>query len=235
VRSCLTLILACCVARALDAQGSVSASCDDADVYYRIDGADTLSVERLRVRGSSFESSLLSVSQGALLRLSGILGEDGSVRRIRVAVWHSAGDSARMPTQQAEVVFAERLVSAVVLGGSRLQPQVDTVPAGTLPFMEGHVLFMDLVRRRSLRRLTGADTIPVLWLFTAGQVDTAVVFRSEVGALTIQMRDATTKFELLKNGRLGSALVSVQPRERPGSPRTYRVIARQPYCQVRKE
>ena len=104
--------------------------------------------------------------------------------------------------------------------GSRSQVQADAIEAGTVPFMSGSVLYLQLLAMRA--RAASRDTvrIPMLWLFSGGQIDTAYVSARGRDSVSIRTGGGTYLFAQDADGTLGGGR-ALAPAGKPASETRY--------------
>ena len=198
----LTCVVAVLTAAAGTPLHSQLPTCSDTTEYVWLDGKDTIAVERVYIGAAAFHSRMNALSQKAHLVYFGQLGADGLVTEMTVNVWQPGADTARIPSQVASVRFAPTAVSSLVASpAGRVQAQQDSVSAGTMPFMTGVLVFLELAYRRA--RTAGLDSIPMLWLFTGGHREAAKVQSWALDSIRITMPQDT--FRLYSPSRAGPA------------------------------
>lgn len=181
--------------------------CSDTTDYAWLERGDTTSVERMYVGSGSFISRMDARSQRAHLVYAGKLGPDGLVTEMTVNVWRPGADTADVPTQVASVQFGPTIVRALIASpAGRVQLQQDSVTPGSMPYMSGVVVFLELARRRAEYLGPAAGAIPMLWLFTGGHREEAHVHGWGLDSARITMPQETFRFVGL--GRAGPFLVT---------------------------
>ena len=183
--------------QALSTRGPVTA-CAATTPYVVLNGADTVGVSWNTVTDFTFDATVHAVSQGALLRFSGRRSPAGDVERMNVRIWHNIADSAAVPTQQATVEFRPGEVVSVVSAPARgSQTQRDPVPPGSLPYMANVPLLLELIQRRVPRGAAAPVQVPVLWLFTGGEMDRVQV--SQPAPDSVVLRFELTEYRLRRS------------------------------------
>jgi hypothetical protein len=156
--------------------------------YAVLAGTDTVALSWNSISDSTFSADVTARSQGAILKIRGRLAPSGLVERVGISVWHAIADSGRPPTQTAEVVFRGRDVMATVAAPTRgVQIQHDTVPPGAMPYMGNMPVFLELVRRRAAHLSAESAAVPVLWLFSGGELDTVRVTRIAADSMVLRL------------------------------------------------
>ena len=201
-----------------------SNSCPTTAPYVLLSGTDTLSIERLDLTDSTFFSRVDAVAQNASLKFGGRVNANGLVDSMSVEIWQSS----RVPTgpadQHATVVFSSSGAQALVAAPGRApQLQHDATPPGTLPYMANAGLFLELITRRAMREPNDTDQVPILWLFTGGEIDSARVTVRGDRSLSIAISSVTYMMERTVNDRLLRAEVQMGS----GEPATRARLVRQ--------
>lgn len=166
--SCFLLIFLSSASGSLESQ-----ECPRGVAYIGLQGSDTITTERVFLSPIEFSSVVRGVGAGPLLKYHGLFTSEFLVESMTVDVWLSLADSTMPAAQHASVTFKEREVTAVVSAPSRgIQSQQDSIPEGTLPYMTGAAVFLELLNARSRYLKLRSVSIPVVWLFTGGALDT---------------------------------------------------------------
>lgn len=176
--------------------------------YAQLAGTDTIGVMTQSVDDTAFAADVYAQSQGALLKVRGRLAPSGLVEQVHVAVWHVAADSTRPPTQVADVEFRDREAVSVVAAPTRgVQVQQDSIPIGAMPYMANIPVFLELVRRRADRLGPGTAEVPVLWLFTGGELDTVRLLAPSPDTMVMRLSAAEYRLAGTHNGHLAGGVV----------------------------
>jgi hypothetical protein len=190
---------------ALAASRIESQKCPKGLAYLGLQGKDTAAIETVTFTGSEFASVLRGAGPGPLLSYHGTLGPDGLVKSVTVDVWQVTADSAGPPAQHAIVSFSGKVMTALVAAPSRgIQSQRDSIPEGALPFMAGATVFLELLNRRSryLGTPSGIVSIPVIWLFTGGALDSVRIHTQLGSDIAIELAQARMMGRTDSDGRL---------------------------------
>lgn len=186
-----SLIVSVLAATTLSAQnGRLGTRCSAAADFVELEGRDTIALSRVTWTDSTFESTTHSIAQGALVRYTGRLTAAGEPRLFHMEVWPRVVDSAGPPAQIADVAIQGADISARVAAPARgIQMQHDRLPLGGVVYMTGVPLFLDLFQRHMHLAVGATTTVPALWLFTGGAVDTVHVTRPAADSLLLQFPD----------------------------------------------
>lgn len=190
--------------------GAQSHTCPTTAPYVLLRGTDTLSVERLDLTDSTFFSRVDAIAQKATLKFGGRLDANGLVDSLSVEIWQSSRVATGPADQRATVVFSSSGAQALVEAPGRApQVQHDATLPGTLPYMANAALFLELIARRALRVASETDQVPVLWLFTGGELDSARVTANGDRSSRIAIGDVTYLTNRTPDGRLLRANVTI--------------------------
>jgi hypothetical protein len=212
------LIAASLAGTSLSAQATrAPVRCGSVADFVELHGRDTVAFSRLMLTDSTFDSRTLAVSLGALVRHTGRLGAAGDLTQLLLNVWPNAADSANAPAQIADVMVQGADVSARVVALSRgMQMQRDHLPPGGILYMTGVPLFLELLQRRAPVAIGTSTTVPALWLFTGGHVDTVQVSRPAADSVTIRIQQMEYALTLAPDHSILAA-VSLPPLAYAGS------------------
>jgi hypothetical protein len=185
------ILAGCFLGSSLYAQGSKSPTrCAAVADFVELEGRDTITLSRVALTDSTFESTTHSVSQNALVRYTGRLSASGEPRSLHFEVWPRVADSAGPPAQIADVAIQGADVTARVASPTRgIQMQHDRLPSGGVLYMTGVPLFLEFVQRHVHLAVGATTAVPLLWLFTGGAVDTVQVVRPAADSLTVKFAD----------------------------------------------
>jgi len=200
-------IIAFAAARSAAQSSAAAARCVTVG-YAVLDGTDTAMVTWHSVSDSAFSADVNARSQGALLKIGGRLAASGLVERLDISIWHAVADSGSPPTQWAQVVFSDRAALATVAARGRgAQVQHDTIPPGAMPYMNNVPIFLELVRRRAARLSADSAKVPVLWLFSGGELDTVAVTRAAADSVVLRLSVQESRLARPRAGYLGGGRI----------------------------
>jgi hypothetical protein len=172
--------------------------------YLRLFNRDTVSAEGVDIAADSVQSQL-QMLPGTVLRKHAVTLSSGVIPvKAYVDVWQAGAAHTGPPTQRAVVQFTGGVAQATVIQGSRSQVQLDPVEPGTLPFMSGSMLYLQLIAMRATAAAQDSVRVPLLWLFSGGQVDTAFVTRRGRDSVSIRTGVGEYRFARDADGTLGS-------------------------------
>ena len=191
--------------------------------YLATSNGDTVSAEGIDVGSSTVQSQLQLLKLGAVRRQGVAFGPGISATTAYVDVWQPGSVQSGPPNQHAVVTFAGNSAQAVVMQGSRSQVQADAVEAGTLPFMNGSVLYLQLIAMRAAIAARDTVRVPLLWLFSGGQLDTAYVSPYGRDSISIRTGVGTYVFARDADGTLGGGR-TVAPAGKPASTSRYQRV-----------
>lgn len=184
-----------------------ASGCDSRAPYVVLNGPDTVGVSWTTITDSTFESSVHAVSPRALLRFSGRRSPSGAVERLEIRTWHDIADTAGAPTQLASVAFGQGDAVAVVSAPGRgSQVQRDSVPPGSMPYMANVPLFLELMQRRMVPSPGDTVEIPVLWLFTGGEIDRVRMSRPTADSTVLRFELEEFRLRRSRDGAIAGAL-----------------------------
>jgi hypothetical protein len=175
---------------------------------------DTVSAEAVHIKTDSAQSQLQILRGDALRRHAVTLSTGITPLKAYVDMWQPGAAQSGVPTQRAVVQFTGGAAQATVMQGSRSQVQIDAIEPGTLPFMNGSMLYLQLIAMRAASAARDSVRVPLLWLFSGGQLDTAYVFRRGRDSVTIRTGVGEYQFARDADGTLGSGIV-VAPAGKP--------------------
>lgn len=186
------VVIGCLAGTSLPAQTAPSTvHCRSTGEYVELEGRDTIMRSRVALTDSTFESTTQAVSQGALVRYTGRLSAAGQPRVLHIEIWPHIADSASAPAQIADVTVDGADVQARVAAPTRgIQLQHDRLPPGGILCMTGAPLFLEFLQRQAHLPVGTTGTVPVLWLFTGGHVDTVQVTRPAADSVVLRFPDA---------------------------------------------
>ena len=202
------LITGCLIGSALHAQAThPMLQCARVEEFVAIDGRDTIARSHVMLSDSTFESSTHAISQGALIRHTGRLSAAGLPRTLHFEVWPPGADSAGPPAQIADITVQGTDVTARVAAPTRgVQVQHDRLPPGGVLYMSGPPLFLEFLQRQVHVAVGATTTVPVLWLFTGGVVDTVQVTRPASDSLIVRFPDTEYALALAPDRSILGAL-----------------------------
>jgi hypothetical protein len=183
------------------------ARCATVADFVELEGRDTVSLSRIAFTDSTFESKSYVVSQGALARYAGRLDATGDVRTLHIEVWPRIADSAGPPAQIADVTVHGTDISARVAAPTRgVQLQHDRLPPGGVLYMSGAPIFLELLQRHVRLAVGSTGTVPALWLFTGGAVDTVRVAHPAPDSVTVRFAEVAYLLARAPDGSILSGL-----------------------------
>jgi hypothetical protein len=136
---------------------------------------DTVAAESVALDSTTIQSQLEILKAGVRRHHGVAFGPGIETRSAYVKVWPAGAVQTGPPTQQAVVKFTGTAAQTVVTQGTQSQIQLDAVESGTLPFMSGSVLYLQLISMRAAAVARDTVRVPLVWLFSGGQLDTAYV------------------------------------------------------------
>jgi hypothetical protein len=207
------LIVGSFAGTSLLAQGTrPPARCAAVADFVELQGRDTVAFSRLVLTDSTFESTTHAVTQGALVRHTGRRTAAGELSQLHMEVWPNIADSARAPAQIADVVVQGADVSARVAAPTRgMQMQRDHLPPGGVLYMTGVPLFLELLQSHVHVAVGATTTVPALWLFTGGAIDTVQVTRPAADSLTLRFPDIAYDLKLAPDHSILAAMSQPKP------------------------
>ena len=191
--------------------------------YLQTTGSDTVAAEGVAVDSTAIQSQLQVLKVGALRRHGVAFDPAITTRAAYVDIWQPGTEQSGPPTQHAQVKFSASAAEVVVQQGSRSQVQVDAVESGTLPFMSGSVLYLQLIAMRAAAVGRDSVRVPLLWLFSSGQLDTAHVLARGRDSVSIRMSGGEFLFARDADGTLGHGRRIAAPGSPSGETRYLRV------------
>lgn len=217
------IVASCLAGYPLFAQGTKPMPrCSNVADFVALGGRDTIYVSSVALTDSTFTSTTRGLPEGTLVRHSGRLAE-GEARTMHVEIWPHIADSAGPPDQIADVTIQGADVFARVAAPTRgVQMQHDRLPAGGVLYMTAVPVFLEFLQRQVHAPVGATTTVPVLWLFTGGAVDTVRVERTAADSLTLRFPDTDYSLALAPDRSILAAMI------RPKNPTesSYRIVRR---------